>query len=223
MDFSNNVIYNWGFNSAYGGELWPRNWINNYYKSGPATQRNVRHRIFLQSDARGRMFAEGNFVAGFPNVSKDNWNGGIDFSPQGDANETTLRAKRPYVVAPVQTQSAEAAFDLVVAHAGASKSRDSIDSRIANEIRTGTAQFGATWGGGGKGIIDSQSDVGGWPELASAPAPPDSDHDGMPDDWERSQGLDPQNYADGTRDEDKDGYTNLEEYLNSLAPSVYTG
>ena len=53
MDFRNNVIYNWGFNSAYGGELWPRNWINNYYKSGPATERKVRHRIFIQADARG--------------------------------------------------------------------------------------------------------------------------------------------------------------------------
>ena len=69
MDCRNNVIYNWGFNSAYGGELWPRNWVNNYYKSGPATERKVRHRIFIQADERGRMFAEGNFVSGFPKIS----------------------------------------------------------------------------------------------------------------------------------------------------------
>jgi hypothetical protein len=218
MDFRNNVIYNWGFNSAYGGELWPRNWVNNYCKAGPATQRNVRHRVFIQSDARGRMFAHGNFVWGFPRISEDNWNGGIDFTPDGDANKTTLRAFKAYVVAPVETQSAEVAFERVLAHAGASKSRDPIDSRIIHEIRSGTAQFGASWGGGGKGIIDSQSDVGGWPELASASAPTDDDSDGMSDEWESSEGLDPRDASDGNLDKDEDGYTNIEEYLDSLVP-----
>ncbi len=222
MDCRNNVIYNWGSNSAYGGELWPRNWVNNYYKAGPATAHKVRRRIFLQSDARGRMFADGNFVVGFPEISKNNWNGGIDFNKNGDANESTLRVDKPYTVAPVRTQSAEEAFELVLAHAGASKSRDAVDSRIVNEIRTGTAQFGASWKGGSKGIIDSQADVGGWPELASVPPPKDSDNDGMPDDWERRQGLNPQDPADSAMDADGDGYTNIEEYLNEMAPSVYT-
>jgi hypothetical protein len=219
MDFRNNVIYNWGFNSAYGGELWPRNWVNNYYKAGPATKDNVRHRIFIQADARGRMFAHGNFVAGFPTITRDNWNGGIDFSPDGEASEKTLRAYEPYVVAPVETQSAAEAFESVLAHAGASKRRDAVDARIIEETRTGTARYGATWGGGGKGIIDSQDDVGGWPVLKSEPAPADSDSDGMPDEWETSQGFDPQNGGDGNLDEDGDGYTNVEEYLNSLVTS----
>lgn len=221
MDFRNNVVYNWGFNSAYGGELWPRNWVNNYYKAGPATERKVRHRIFIQADARGRMFADGNFVVGFPEISSDNWTGGIEFSPDGDASESSLRVNEPFTVAPVQTQSAAEAYELVLAHAGASKPRDVIDSRIANEIRTGTAQYGASWKGGGKGIIDSQSDVGGWPELVSAPAPADSDGDGMPDAWEEANGLNPQDGSDGALDADGDGYTNVEEYLNNLAPPVY--
>jgi hypothetical protein len=64
--------------------------------------------------------------------------------------------------------------------------------------------------------------VGGWPELKSKPAPVDTDGDGMPDDWERTQGLDPTKAADGSKDRDGDGYTNVEEYINSLAPSVYS-
>jgi hypothetical protein len=220
MDFRNNVIYNWGFNSAYGGELWPRNWVNNYYKSGPATEPKVRHRIFIQSDARGRMFADGNFVRGFPEISKDNWNGGIDFTEDGDASESTLRVNEPYPVAPVETQQAAEAFELVLRHAGASLSRDAVDSRILNEIRTGTAQFGSTWGGGGKGIIDSQSEVGGWPTLASTAAPTDTDEDGMPDNWETQNQLDAKNSNDGSKDRDSDGYTNIEEYLNSLVAPV---
>ncbi|MEX2170843.1 MAG: hypothetical protein WD851_16115, partial [Pirellulales bacterium] len=221
MDCRNNVVYNWGFNSAYGGEMWPRNWVNNYYKAGPATDPKVRHRIFIQKDPRGRMFADGNFVEGFPDITKNNWSGGIDFSPEGEASESTLKAAEPYVVAPVRAQSAAEAFNLVLDHAGASKSRDAVDARIVDEIRTGTAKFGTTWGGGRKGIIDSPSDVGGWPELRSSPATPDSDGDGMPDDWETPNGLNPENESDGSMDQDSDGYTNLEEYLNSLAPSVY--
>jgi len=218
MDFRNNVIYNWGFNSAYGGELWPRNWINNYYKSGPATSAQVRHRIFLQKDPRGKMYADGNFVAGFPTITADNWQGGIDFAPDGEATETTLRAHQPYTVAPVATDSAEEACVRVLALAGCSLVRDAVDRRIIEEVRGGTAQFGATYAGGGKGIIDSPRDVGGWPELRSLPAPVDTDRDGLPDDWERARGLDPLNAADGAQLGGPAGYTQLEMYLNSLVP-----
>ena len=65
------------------------------------------------------------------------------------------------------------------------------------------------------GIIDSQEDVGGWPELKSLPAPADSDHDGIPDEWERNNGLNPNDSSDGNKVA-KDGYTYLEKYLNSL-------
>ena len=216
MDYRNNVIYNWGFNSAYGGELWPRNWINNYYQSGPATDDKVRGRIFLQKDPRGKMFAAGNFVAGFPAISADNWNGGINFAPDGEATEKTLRVDRPFVVAPVTTQSAEVAYGLVLAQAGASRVRDAVDRRVVEEIRTGTATFGESYKGGGKGIIDSQKDVGGWPELRSLPAPVDTDHDGVPDVWELAHGLNPRDPADGPRATTPGGYTHLERYLNSL-------
>ncbi len=216
MDYRNNVIYNWGFNSAYGGERWPRNWINNYYKYGPATSPSVRHRIFLQKDPRGKMFASGNFVWGYPAVTQDNWKGGIDFAPDGEATEATLRVSEPFVVAPVTTQSAESAYELVLAQAGCSLVRDSVDQRVIKEIRTGTATFGERYGGGHKGIIDSQKEVGGWPELRSVPAPLDSDHDGIPDDWELAHGLDPTDSSDGARLAKGSAYTNLEEYLNSL-------
>lgn len=106
LDYRNNVIYNWGFQSAYGGELWQRNWINNYYKNGPATSENVRRRIFEQNDMEGKMFADGNFVTGYPGISADNWKGGIDYADnakhpeKGVPSEATLRVKQPFVVAP---------------------------------------------------------------------------------------------------------------------------
>lgn len=218
LDYRNNVVYNWGFNSAYGGELWPRNWINNYYKAGPATDEKVKYRIFLQKDPRGKMFAAGNYVHGSPAISAENWKGGIDFAPDGEATEATLRVPQEYVVAPVDTQTPQVAYESVLAHAGCSLSRDSVDRRIVEEVRTGTAKFGASYKGGGKGLIDSQRDVGGWPELRSLPAPVDTDHDGMPDEWEKAHGLDPNNPADGAGAAAPNGYTHLERYLHSLIP-----
>ncbi|GMW01414.1 MAG: pectate lyase [Candidatus Hydrogenedentota bacterium] len=219
LDMRNNVIYNWGFNSAYGGELWPRNWINNYYKSGPATGDSVKDRIFLQKAAQGKMYCDGNFVFGFPEITANNWAGGIDFAPDGEATELTLRVNEPYVVAPVTTQSAEEAFELILAQAGCSHRRDSVDARIIEEIRNGTAQFGATYGGGKKGIIDSQKDVGGWPGLMSESAPADTDQDGMPDTWETEQNLNPSDPSDGARYDEPSGYTQLERYLSRLTAS----
>jgi hypothetical protein len=201
--------------------MWPRNWINNYYKSGPATDSDVRHRIFLQKDPRGRMYADGNYVHKFPKATRDNWKQGIDFAEDGEATEQTLRSNTPYLVALVHTQPAEEAFEITLANAGCSLSRDAVDRRIVDEVRSGKASFGATYEGGGKGIIDSQKDVGGWPVLATLPAPDDTDHDGMPDAWETARNLDPSNPADGALAATPGGYTHLEEYINSLAPPVY--
>jgi hypothetical protein len=104
----------------------------------------------------------------------------------------------------------------VLVEAGANlPKQDDIDSRIITEVRTGTATYGGVWGEG-KGIIDSQTQVGGWTELRTAKPPVDSDHDGMPDEWERSKNLDPNDDTDGAMDRDGDGYTNMEEYLNWL-------
>jgi hypothetical protein len=218
LDYRNNVVYNWGFNSAYGGELWPRNWVNNYYKPGPATRDSVKRRIFLQKDPRGKMYLTGTWMDGYPEVTADNWGKGVDYAEDGEATEETLRVNTEFVVAPVKTDTAEEAYQRVLAGVGASLKRDSVDTRIIEEIRTGTAKYGKTFEGGGNGIIDSQKDVGGWPELKSEPAPEDGDHDGMPDSWETEKGLNPADDKDGPLDRDGDGYTNLEEYLNFLAP-----
>jgi hypothetical protein len=106
---------------------------------------------------------------------------------------------------PVTRDPAQIAYRKVLASAGDSLVRDSVDAAIIVGVRTRTGQQ-----------IDSQRDVGGWPVLATAPAPRDSDGDGMPDAWERRHHLDPAR-DDSAGDRDGDGYTNLEEYLNALA------
>lgn len=210
VDFRNNVIYNWGFNSSYGGESGNHNLVANYYKYGPGTKH--RDRIVEPWDGKGKWYVADNFVYGFPDITANNWAGGV----QGNFVEQ-VRVDSPHAFAAVITQSAEQAYELVLADVGAVlPRRDSIDIRIVKEVKTGTATYGGIWGAG-SGIIDSQSQVGGYPKYHSTPAPKDTDHDGMPDDWEIAHGLNLSNPDDRNGDPDGDGYTNLEEYLNRLS------
>lgn len=218
VDFVNNVIYNWGFNSAYGGEGGNQNIRLNYYKYGPATSNSKKNRIVEPSDTAGNWYVADNFVFGYPEITADNWNGGVQGS--NSAYQKNKNITNPFPYAPVQTQSPEEAYLLVLENVGAVlPKRDVVDARIVEEVRNQTATFGASYGAG-TGIIDTQDDVGGWPLLLSAPAPADNDHDGMPDEWELANGLDPQNPDDRNGDSDGDGYTNLEEYSNSIVPTV---
>jgi hypothetical protein len=109
----------------------------------------------------------------------------------------------------VTTHSPDEAYRLVLAHAGATlPARDAVDQRIVGDVRGLTGQ-----------IIDSQKDVGGWPELRSGEVLEDSDNDGLPNKWEVEHGLDPTNNADA-RGKNTTGYTHLDVYLNELAAAV---
>jgi pectate lyase len=225
VDFRNNVIYNWKINNNYDGASSYMNWVNNYYKSGPATRDDVKYQVFDLSDYyigpngevedrdhETSLYAEGNYVVGSPTISADNWSGGIRFSE--GANEENHRAHVPHDFPALRSEtSAEEAYPLVLARAGASIVRDAVDKRIVSEVRSGKATYG-------DGVIDSQREVGGHPELFSLPAPPDSDQDGMPDAWETANALDPEDASD-RNDTNLSGtyYTNLEVYLNGLVDS----
>jgi len=220
VDFVNNVIYNWGSNSAYGGEEGNQNVRLNYYKAGPATNSGVAYRIVNPTTdggtntGYGKFYVADNYVVGYTDATADNWGKGV----QGITSEIKEQVKvdNPFPIAEVTVQSPEEAFELVLKNAGATlPKRDPIDARIVEETRIGTATYGTKWGGGGKGIIDSQEDVGGWPELNTYNVPIDSDHDGMANDWETANGLDPNNPEDRNL-VGEDGYTSLEIYLNEL-------
>ena len=218
-DYRNNVIYNWDYQSSYGGEksqtdsdfgFTTINMVANYYKAGPATNDNVKRRIAepssRSSDDKGSWYVADNYVAGYPAVTADNW--------QGVDGSKSIKLNAPWDAMPINQQTPQDAYQAVLAHAGCSlPNRDAVDARIIEEVRTGTATYG------NNGIITTPSGVGGWPELKSAPAPADADHDGMPDAWEKKRGLNPDDPSDGAKDRDRDGYTNVEEYINGLVKS----
>jgi hypothetical protein len=120
--------------------------------------------------------------------------------------DAAYRLAGPLSFPAVSRDPAPRAYEKVLASAGASRVRDAVDARVVETVRSGTGR-----------IIDSQNEVGGWPELAAGTPWRDGDGDGMPDDWERAHGHNPANADDGNADGDGDGFTNLEEWLNSLA------
>jgi hypothetical protein len=105
----------------------------------------------------------------------------------------------------VSADDAATAYARVLADAGASRARDGVDLRVLADVANETG-----------GLIDSQNQVGGWPAIETAPAPKDGDEDGMPDEWETQNGLNPNDPADRNKDAGR-GYTSLEKYLDSLA------
>jgi len=231
IDYVNNVVYNWSGNSTYGGEGYTQarkiNMVNNYYKYGPATSKSKRSRLLdptiscsYCSDGHtlipGIFYLNGNVAYGDEAVSADNWQG----STVKNANVVAYSRWKEGLTALDSEQNANDAYETVLAKAGCSLHRDGIDTRIADEVRQGKYTYKGS-NGSTNGLIDSPSDVGGYPVLNSEQAPADTDRDGMPDAWEDEHGLDKSTSSDSKKYTLDKNYTNLEVYLNSLVQHLF--
>ena len=206
VDFRNNVIYNWKSNNAYGGEEGNHNIVNNYYRPGPATSSSKKGRILDPYAPFGRFYVAGNILYGEDAITEDNRLGVVAGDPE------SYLANSPITVVEIPDETAEEAYGRVLDMAGASLIRDLVDARIVLEAKNGTAQYGVR----GNGIIDSQSQIGGWPVLQTYDVKADADKDGMPDAWEEAKGLNPKDGDDHALLSLDDHYTNIEIYLNEL-------
>lgn len=232
-DLRNNVIYNWGDNSCYGGEAMNVNIVNCYYKPGPATAKKERIVSIDKNktagtavyDIWGKFYIDGNFVEGSARATDDNWTYGVynqfhssyGVIPADVKSAMRLSSEHP-ANDNVKTHDAQTAYLKVLELAGASLSRDAADARIVENVKHGNFSFNGSKGSV-KGIIDSQNDVGGWPELKSAAAPADASADGIPDDWQKARKLDPALHQANGR-ELSTAYDNIEVYINSLVRDI---
>jgi hypothetical protein len=216
LDFRNNVMYDWaGSYAGYNADaqsVTKLNYVGNYLVPGPNS--NVTGRAYRE----GSPYNRGYFAANYYNHAfiDDQWSLVIfEWSAERIA---AYKQSEPFEAGPISAQDGKAAYQAVLDRGGASLPvRDAVDRRIVTEVKSGTG-----------GIINSQAEVGGWPELQTATAPHDADGDGMPDAWEQQHGLNPDDASDGSADTNADGYTNLEDYLNSLvtwpeSPAVRRG
>lgn len=211
IDFRNNLIYNAGGTTNLGSGQ--RNVINNYYKNGPDTDTGDLPMRIKAKPGKGPEptgFTSGNIFTWNQGWTDDNYSA-IQYVQDGDKymsssqEEWELPGELVHGDDKPATDTAKVAYSKVLKYAGASKSRDACDQRIISEVKKGTGN-----------VPDSQDEVGGWPSLNSFPALADRDKDGMADEWETANGLNPNDAEDRNEDRNSDGFTNLEEYVNSL-------
>ncbi|MCB9754235.1 MAG: pectate lyase [Myxococcales bacterium] len=207
-----NLVYNWGALAAevvQDGVPTRVNFVGNIFKPGPDSTTTL-HEILYSGDAP-QLFVEDNLGPTRPDPEDDDW-ASVGFEWDLEPAPAEARAATRFA-APAVSHDPRVTESVVLAGAGATRPRrDAVDARVAMEVTSG----------GGR-IIDAPGDVGGLPQSSRLPgggAPPDRDHDGMPDAWEQARGLDPDDptdsaeiIAEGSAD---DGYSNLERYLHSL-------
>lgn len=216
FDFRNNVIYNWGFNTGYGGGRAEQNYVYNYMKPGPGTRNGVIDRIIDcgEKNKPGWFYVNGNVLEGNEEVSKDN-NKGIYISKDNKPfttivnNEFEMEGTKPENL---HTDTPEGAYELVLARAGATlPKRDALDARIIQSVEDNTGYF-----------VNRHEEVGGLPYTDAVYRNDDFDRDadGIPDEWEKEHGLNPLNPSDSMLISDN-GYANIENYFNSLVDMKY--
>lgn len=216
LDIRNNVVFNWKDRTTDGGAERVQ-FINNFYKPGPATKKFhiIRPELeWVHLYGPQKYYISGNVMPGYTKAGEKR--GG--FAPWKQTPLEEYIVEKPFFESHIKTESANEAFEHVLADVGCNKPQwDNHDQRIIQEVQSGKCKFRGSRSGL-PGLPDSQEDVGGWEKYPVVRRPEnwDTDQDGMPDHWEQQMGLDPGNSADGNKDRDKDGFTNLEEYLNSL-------
>ncbi|MBR4572639.1 MAG: hypothetical protein IKO28_04400 [Prevotella sp.] len=243
IDYINNGFYNWGGNNTYGGESKGKggshyrkvNFVGNYYKPGPATGSSSKSWIMNLTNECGNcdsnnkyniepahLYLTGNIMVGNDAINANNWSG---IHPDVECDVTQYKSDTKWQSSDskftgyntVTVQPAAVAFQKLLEYAGCSIERDAVDSRICHEAESGTYTYNGSKGST-NGLIDSQSDVKGWPTLIGGTVPTDTDGDGMSDEWETLNGLNPNDASDATLYtlDSNNYYTNVEVYCNQL-------
>lgn len=245
-DFTNNVIYNWAYQTAYGtiGHL---NYTNNTLKMGNGTT-GGKHYVSVDSSTSPenfKIFLEGNRMLNkdgsvYPDVTYNNW-AGITYKSGLGKDESNTKSDSAFetivngvnVSTALTAESAEASYENVVNFAGNGISpelRTATDRQVAYETKTGTGNLSGTAAYSDadsteKEKLDKYNIQCGvtyeYPSAVLTRTITDTDNDGMPDEWELARGLDPNDPGDTNGDYCGQGYTNIEYYINDLTVNSF--
>ncbi|MBQ8593486.1 MAG: T9SS type A sorting domain-containing protein [Bacteroidaceae bacterium] len=227
-DMFNNVCYNWRSRTTDGGTHQGQ-FVNNYYKMGPATTNTFLLTADLEGTGSGSQsyYVNGNIrenINGTLTEDKEN----VTYRTKVSGNQTVnwdVFVDKPFFESYATIEPAKLAYKTTLSDVGCNQPFfDNHDTRMVKETLSGTYTYKGSRTNY-PGLIDKESDSEGYAGLnitqSERAANFDTDQDGMPDWWEKAKGLDP-NTPDNNKDEDRDGYTALEDYLNWLAVPHYT-
>jgi hypothetical protein len=220
VDYTNNVIYNWGTNNIYAGEGGNYNIVNNFFKAGFNTSKNSLYNLVSPGKrepdiAFGKWYVNGNYMEGAKDISKNNWQG-INMGNKGtEEDKRNTIVDKKFTVLEINTQSATDAYNTVLENTGASFKRDTLDARIITDVKNGTGKFIDVQGGFPHGTAYEQT-TNAWPTLKQEAAKLDTDKDGLPDDWEKANSLNANDNTDASKLSLHKFYTNIELYINTI-------
>lgn len=227
MDITNNVVYNWRHRTTDGGTK-EVNFVNNYYKPGPSSAKFYAFTLDHEGVGKGtqRCYFAGNVMPGYFDESNQEKGRNETWSKR-EAVKYASFVEKPFFPSFVTTQRAYSAYKNVLSDVGCTQPvLDDHDQRIIKE----TMDSSFTYKGsktGFAGLIDHQDDAGGWENYpqVNRDSDWDTDGDGLPDWWEQIFKLNTHSFkgdfSDATQDTDRDGYTQLDEYLQWMALPHY--
>ena len=207
VDIRNNVIFDPGraaidLTGRKGQQI---NLVNNYLIRGPVTKLKANIHLRDTADQIPKLYVTGNVGIDGRTAGHDNWL--MIRNVAGQVPDRVMQREDPFPHARVTTQPASVAYERVLEEAGATlPRRDAVDRKIIRDIEQG-----------GGGTVDRKSNPLGWPPFRQQEGALDTDQDGMPDFWEQLYGL-PADDPNDRQDPDRDGYTNIEEYINGTDP-----
>ncbi|MCI7803585.1 MAG: carbohydrate-binding protein [Oscillospiraceae bacterium] len=240
-DFTNNIIYDWGYQTAYGtiGHL---NYVNNTLKAGNSTTGGY-HWMYVDSSTSPenfKVYCDGNRLinkdGSLHAITNDNWSGvsvkesiGITKDDLYSATHFQTIVNGTDVSSVNDVESAEASYEHVISFAGngiAPDKRTAIDRQCADETKNGTGSCSGT-----SDYDSTQTDLDKYniqcgvtyeyPSAVLTKTITDTDNDGMPDEWELARGLNPNDSSDTNGDYCGQGYTNIEYYINDLTADSF--
>ncbi|MDB6118749.1 MAG: hypothetical protein JWO08_2530 [Verrucomicrobiaceae bacterium] len=215
LSLYNSIVYNWSEYATHtGSERVHLNWLGNTYMPGPSTPADlVIHGFEFHGDVQARLFAQDNTIIGSNTGTADNRKAvgfGQKLRKLSDAEKAAMIVDQSFGPLPHDLQSAAEGLENTLANAGATlPARDAVDLRITNDARHSTGR-----------IIGKETDLPEsqrWPRYRSLPSPVDSDHDGIPDFWEKQFSLNDYDPSDSAR-LTACGYANVEHYFNNTDP-----
>ena len=222
LDIRNNVVYNWGHRTTDGGAH-EVNFVNNYYKPGPST--DLFFALTMDHEGVGlgsqKAYFSGNLMPGTFGL-EDQEKGRRSKISNNEIVDYKTFVDEPFFPSYVETHSATMAYKSVLSDVGSNLPLDDHDQRIIQETIDSTYKYKGSISGLA-GMIDTEEDAGGWENYPeeSRPSDWDTDHDGLPNWWEKAKGLNVNSakgdFSEANSDSNKDGFTELENYLNWLA------
>lgn len=232
MDIFNMVVYNFGGRTTDGGAH-EVNFVNNYYKRGPANGNTTMLTAQLEGTGKGSQsyYYKGNIYENTNGtLACDGTNDDCGRTYQKAASQVLdwqLWVDKPFFPSYATITSAKDAYKSVLSDVGCTQPVfDDHDIRVINETLSGTAAYKGSRSGK-PGLPDHEGDVGSWENYPGYTRATnwDTDLDGLPDWWETAIGTNPNSaagsFTDSNADTDKNGYTNLEEYLHWMSAPHY--